>query len=82
MVKIKEHDGWWLMITKVLKHYIVLHKTEKIIGIEKFDNTKILIDTDDELPNDIALNKVMTLVTCVNKEDKKLYLQPFLDHAL
>ena len=41
-----------------------------------------MIDTDDELPNDIALNKVMALVTCVIKEDKKLYLQSFLDHAL
>ena len=25
-------------------------KIKEIIGIEKFDNTKILIDTDDKLP--------------------------------
>ena len=33
----------------------VLDKIEEIIGIEKFEDTKILIDTDDKLPDDIAL---------------------------
>ena len=33
----------------------VLDKIEEIIGIEKFEGTKILIDTDDKLPDDIAL---------------------------
>ena len=37
----------------------VLHKKEEIIDIEKFDYTKILIDTNDKLPDDIILKNVM-----------------------
>ena len=33
----------------------VLDKIEKTIGIEKFHDTKILIDTDDKLPNNFSL---------------------------
>ena len=32
----------------------VLDKITEIIGIENFDNTKILIDTNDQLPQDIT----------------------------
>ena len=35
----------------------VLDTISKIIGIEKFDNTKILIGTDDKLQSDITLKK-------------------------
>ena len=31
----------------------------KIINIEKLDGTKILIDTDDELPDDITLKNAV-----------------------
>ena len=33
----------------------VLDKIKEIIGIEKFDDAKILIDTEDKLPDDITL---------------------------
>ena len=33
----------------------VLDKVKKIKGIEQFDCTKILTDTDDKLPDDITL---------------------------
>ena len=33
----------------------VLDKIKKTIGIEKFHDTKILIDTDDKLPNNFSL---------------------------
>ena len=33
----------------------MLHKIKKIIGIEKFDKTKILIDKDNKLPDNITL---------------------------
>ena len=33
----------------------VLEKIKEIISIEQFDDTKILIDTDDKLPDDITL---------------------------
>ena len=48
---------------------IISDKIKKIIGIGKFDNTKILIDTDDKLPNDITLKNVAILITCVIKDD-------------
>lgn len=33
----------------------VLNKIKETIGIAKFDNTKVLIDTDDKLPDYITL---------------------------
>ena len=32
----------------------VLDKIKEIIGIERFDGTKILIDTDNKLPDNIS----------------------------
>ena len=37
----------------------VLDKIKEIIGNQKFDYTKILIDTDDKLPNNIALKRLL-----------------------
>ena len=59
----------------------VLDKIKEIIGIEKFDDTKILIDKDDELPDDITLKNVVILLTCVIK-DGKFYPQILLEEAL
>ena len=53
---------------------IKLRKIRKIIGIEKFDNTKILINTDDKLPDDITFKNVAILITSVIKDDGKCYL--------
>ena len=39
------------------------------MGIEKFDNTNILNDTDDKLPDDINLKNVMILMTCIIKDN-------------
>ena len=39
----------------------VLDKIKEILVIEKFDNTKILIDADDKLPNDITLRNVLII---------------------
>ena len=41
-----------------------------------------MINTDDELSDDIILKKVVTLLTCVIKGRKKFYTQLFLDPAL
>ena len=46
-------------------------KIKEILVIEKFDNTKILIDADDKLPNDITLRNVLILITCIIKDDNK-----------
>ena len=36
----------------------LLDKIKEIVGIGKFDDTKILIDTDDTLPYNITLKKL------------------------
>ena len=48
-----------------------LGKIKKIIGIKKFNETKILIDTDDKLVVDIAFKNVI-LVTSVVKDDQNI----------
>ena len=60
----------------------VLDKTKEIIGIEKINNTEILIDTDDKLPDEITFKKVVILMTFIVKDDNKFYQQLFLEHAL
>ena len=61
---------------------IMLDRIIKKIGIGKFDNTKILIDTDDKLPNDITFKNVAILITCVIKDDGNSYPQMFLEKSL
>ena len=46
------------------------------------NNTKILINTDDKLPDDVTFKNVVILMTCVIKDDNKFYLQIFLEEAL
>ena len=50
----------------------VFHKIERIICIEHFHNTKILMGTDDKLPEDITVKIVVILVTCIIKDDDKV----------
>ena len=45
----------------------VLAKIQEIIGIAKFDNTKILTDTDNELPDDITIKNVVIIIICIIK---------------
>ena len=40
----------------------VLDKIKEMIGIKKYDDTKILVDTDDELPNYISLKKCFPFI--------------------
>ena len=66
--KEKNIDGWWLYVRSRIK------EDKEIIGIEKFNNTKILIDINDELQDDITLISVVVLMTCVMKDDNKFYV--------
>ena len=59
-----------------------LDKIKGIIGIEKIDDTKILIETDDKLPDGISLKAVALLLTRLIKNENKFYLQIFLEEAL
>ena len=50
-----------------------------MIRIEKMDNTKILIQTDDKLLDDVTLKNVVILIICAFKNDDSLYPRIFLD---
>ena len=58
-----------------------MDKNKEIIGIEKFGDSKILIDTDDKLSHDITLKNVGILITCVIKDGDKIYPQLFLEEG-
>ena len=60
----------------------VLYNIKKIIGIENFNDTKILIDKDDKLPLDITSKSDVILIACVIKDDDKFYQQLPLEEAL
>ena len=60
----------------------VLGKIKVIIGINKFDDTKILIDTDNKLTDKVTLKNALMLKLCVIKNGDKFYLQIFLGEAL
>ena len=59
----------------------VLDKIKKVISIEKFDNTKILVDTDDKLSVDFTSKNMVILITCIIKNDGKFYTQTFLEEV-
>ena len=48
----------------------VLDQRKETTSIVKFDDTKILIDTDNKLPGYINLKIVVTLTTCFIKDDR------------
>ena len=55
MEKIEEHkEKEYLMVNDYMLDK-VLDKIKETIGIVKFDDTKILIDTNDKLPDYITL---------------------------
>ena len=60
----------------------VLNKIKTIIDTGKFDTIIILIETDNKLPENITLKKVVTLITCVIKAGEKFYQQLFLEEVL
>ena len=69
----------------MVNYYIldeVLDKIKEAIGIIKFDDTKILIDSDDKLLYNITLKNVMMIKRCVIKDNAKFGIQIFLEEAL
>lgn len=65
----EEHEEKKIMVDDYMLHK-VLDKLKKIIDIKKFDDTKIFIDTDDKLPDDITIKSLLILLTCVIKDDE------------
>ena len=45
----------------------VLDKIKEIISIQKVDDSRILIDTDNKLLDDITLKNVVILMTSIEK---------------
>ena len=60
----------------------VLDKIKEIIAIEKFDNTKILIEQMINYQMILLLKILWLLITCVIKDDWQLYPQICLEEAL
>ena len=56
----------YLMVDDYMLHKL-LDNIKEMIGIGKFDDTNILIDMDDKLPDDITLKNVVILMTCYQK---------------
>ena len=54
-------------------HDKVFDKIKEIIEIIKFDDTKILFDTDDKSLDYVILKNVVILITCAIKDDAKFY---------
>ena len=50
-----------------------LDKIKEIGDIGKSDDTKILIDADNKLPDNITLKNVLMIIICVIKEDDQFY---------
>ena len=77
-----KHEG---KIYMMVNDYILDKVSDKIkeaILIVKFNDTKILIDKDDKLPDYITSKNVVISITCVIRDDAKFYLQIFLEEAL
>ena len=60
----------------------VTDKIEETIDIVKLDDTKILIKTNNRLPEYITLKHVVVLITCHVKDDDKFYPEVILEEAL
>ena len=60
----------------------VSEKIKEIMRIEKFDDTKIKIDTNNELTDDITFKNVAILMASVIKDDDKFCPKLFLEEAL
>ena len=57
-------------------------KIKEIMGIGKFDDTKILVETDGKSPDDITFKNVTILFACVIKDLDEFYPQIFLKESL
>ena len=78
MRKIEEEGGKKHLVIHDYMLDKTLDKIKEIISIENIDDTKILIDAYDKLPDDITFKNSMT---CVIKNDDKFYLETFLEEA-
>ena len=60
----------------------LLDKIKDTIGNKKFDDTKILIETDDNFLDYIIMKNVAILITCAMKDLDKFYSVLFREKTL
>ena len=63
--KIEEHEEKSFLIVDNYMLEKLLEKIKEIIGIDQFDDTKVLIKTDVKLPDGITFKNVVILMKCV-----------------
>lgn len=63
--KIEEHEEKSFLIVDNYMLEKLLEKIKEIIGIDQFDDTKVLIETDVKLPDGITFKNVVILMKCV-----------------
>ena len=56
------------MVEDYIQHR-ALSRIKVIVSIEEFDNTEILVDIDDKLPDNIMHKNVLILMTRIIKDD-------------
>ena len=77
---IKEHKEKNFIDGYVLDN--ILGNIKEMVGIEKFDDSKIMTVTDDKLQDDITLKNAVTFMACIIKDNSRFYPQLFLEKAL
>ena len=60
----------------------VLDMIKKIISTKTFYDIEILIETDNKLSDDITSENLVTVTSCVIKDNDKIYLQIIWRKAL
>ena len=82
MGKIEEHEGKKYLTTDDYGLDWVLYKTEMIIDINKFNNSKILINSNNNLVNEVVLKNNVILISWFVRDRDKFYPQLFLEKTL
>ena len=62
MEKIEKHEGKKSLTAEDYMMDKVLGKIKMITGTQKFDDTKILVETDDKLPDYVTLKNAFNYV--------------------
>ena len=75
MEKVEKHEGKNCFMVDEYMLDKVLNKIKEIIGTEKFDDTKIQVETDGKLPDNITVKDEVILVMCVAKDGEKFSFQ-------
>ena len=81
MENIEEHNEKKYLETDNMLNR-VWDKIKMMIGIDKFNNSKILIYTEKKLAYQVTLKNIMISISCVVKVDDKFYPKIFSEEAL